>query len=259
MLLHLPGFFRYFNRMKKLVRWVRLSLPFCLLALAATPLAAQINVGIGMQAGYTKMPNANIPVDRYNQSTFFYRPMRHFHWPMGEIYLASLRHGRLLLELNMNSRRNRIAAESFNGSELHHRDVRFTMQAFSFGAGYAAHVQDDFVLYVAGAVDLGYMRWQTRTGPKSSIGRTPYNDSDRSGLLALSAYLKMVFRNNPESITSFSFTPYFHYPLTKFDFFPLNQFLNPMTAAADGNPLLARPWNVGVQVNFDIDLLRFLE
>lgn len=257
--LHLRRFLRYFNRMKQRVLLAILPLMIVLLA-GATPLMAQINVGIGMQAGYTTMPNADVPVDRYNDRGFLYRRMRHFHWPMGEIYLASLRHKRLLLELNMNSRRNRIAAESFNGAELHHRDVRFTMQAISIGAGYALQEKDDFVLYLAGAVDLGVMRMQTRTGPKATINRTPYyTPFPNQGLLALSAYLKLVFRDHAESITSYSFTPFFHYPLTKFDFFNLNQLLNPATALLDGNTLPARPWNVGLQVNFDLDLIRFLE
>jgi hypothetical protein len=257
--LHLRGFLRYFNGMKQRVLLAFLPLIIVLLAGAAAPLAAQINIGIGMQAGYTAMPNANLPVDRYNDRGFLYRQMRKFHWPMGEIYLASLRHNRLLLELSMNSRRNRIAAESFDGAVLNHRDVRFNMQVFGLGAGYAVQEKDDFVLYLAGSVDLGFAKMETRTGPKASIGRTPYYLFQREGLLALSGYLKMVFRNNSESITSYSITPYFQYPLTKFDFFYLNQLLNPATALLDGTTLPARPWNVGLQVNFDLDLLRFLE
>jgi hypothetical protein len=253
--LHLRGFFRYFIRMKHLVRW---ALACMVLALAA-PISAQINVGIGMQAGYTAMPNADRPVDRYNDKGFLYRRMRHFHWPMGEIYLASIRHNRLLLELNMNSRRNRVSAESFNGNVLNRRDVRFTMQSFSFGAGYALQEKDDFVLYLAGAVDVGYAKMQTRTGPKASLNNSPYYLFQREGLLALSAYFKFVFRDHAEAITSYSITPYFHYPLTKFDFFYMNQLLNPADALLDGTTLPARPWNVGLQVNFDLDLLRFLE
>ena len=237
----------------------RLLLLFILLLLAPAALPAQINVGIGMQGGFTSMPNADVVTDRYNSHGFLYRKMRRFHFPIGEIYLASIRHNRWLAELNMNTRRNRVSAESFNGNVLHRRDVRFTMQSFSFGGGYAAVDQDNFVLYLCGAIDLGYMKLSTRQGPKESIGRSPYYMFDRRGMIALSTYLKMVFRSDREAITSYSISPYFHFPLSDFDFVYLNQVLNTQDWTLDGPNPTAPPWNVGLMVNFDRDLLRFLQ
>lgn len=239
-------------------------LPFLLLALACLLLPsrmfAQINVGLGYQQGFFFMPNADKPIDRFNGNGFLYNNMGHFRWPGGEIYSASLRHNGLLLELNLNTKRSRVSAESFSGNDLFRRDIRFSMQGLSLGVGYAAVEQDDFVLYPAAAIDLGYMKMTTRLGPKANIGQVNYQQFDRNGMVALSIYLKMVFRQNAESITSWSLSPYFYYPLKQYDFFVLNQvLLAPSDWYLDGSTLPARPWNVGVALQFDIDLLRFLQ
>ena len=236
----------------KLVLWMLVAIP--------TFVDGQLYVGMGLQAGFDNMPNANIPIDRFNSRAFRYKPMNRFHWPFGEIYEASIRIDRALVSLNLNTRRQRATAKSTSSNGIDQLDVRFSMQSLSLGAGYAAIDKDDFVLYLGGAVDAGYMRLMTRTGPESQIGRIPYNLYRRLPMLAASIFTKFVFRANRESIAVWSLSPYLHIPLRDFDFLPLDQLLNgggsmPVLTT----PLPARPINVGVAFNIDIDLLGFLD
>lgn len=220
----------------------------------------QLFVGVGFQAGFDNMPNANVPVDRYNGTAFHYKPMNRFHWPMGEIYAVSIRSGRGMVELNLNTRRQRATTKNTNSTGIHQQDVRFSMQALSLGTGYAAVDQDAFVLYLGAALDGGYMRLLVRSGPESQISRVNYQLLRRLPMLAGSIFLKMVFRNSRESLSVFSISPYLHVPFRQFDFLPMDQYLNqggfiPILTT----PLPARPINVGVALNFDLDLLGFLD
>ncbi|MEY3442113.1 MAG: hypothetical protein RLZZ519_394 [Bacteroidota bacterium] len=233
-----------------------------LMLMVLTPLVAktQLFVGIGLQAGFDNMPNANIPIDRFNSRAFRYKQMNRFHWPFGEIYEASIRSGRGLVSLNLNTRRQRATAKSTSTNGIDQLDVRFTMQALSLGAGYAAIDKETFVWYLGGAVDAGYMRLLTRSGPSNQIARVPYYLYRRLPMLAITLNTKFVFRGSRESIGVWSLTPYLHIPLRDFDFLPLDQLLNgggsmPILTT----PLPARPINVGVAFNMDIDLLRFLD
>lgn len=231
------------------------------IALSFIPLVgcAQLFVGIGLQAGFGNMPNANIPIDRYNSRAFLYKRMNQFHWPFGEIYEASFRSGRGLVSLNLNTRRQRATAKSTSTNGIDQRDVRFTMQALSLGAGYAAIDNETFVWYLGGALDAGYMRLLTRTGPSNQIARTPYYLYRRLPMLAITINTKFVFRGSRESIGVWSLTPYLHIPLQKFDFLSLEQLLNQGSLQVLTTPLPARPVNVGLAFNIDIDLLRFLD
>jgi hypothetical protein len=238
------------------VFWGLLALCPVLLPLAAKP---QLHAGIGLQAGFNSMPNANIPIDRYNGRAFLYKPMNKFHWPMGEIYEVSIRPGRALLGLNLNTRRQRATAKSTGASGIDQRDVRFSMQALSVRAGYAVTDQETFALYLCGAMDAGYMRLLTRTGPENQINRINYYLFRREPMLAGSIFAKMVFRSARDATTSFSISPCLHIPLRTFDFIYLEQLLNQGTLPTYTSPLPARPVNIGVAFNFDIELLSFLE
>ncbi len=219
---------------------------------------AQLYVGIGLQAGFTNMPNANVPVDRYNARAFLYKRMNRFHFPFGEIYDVSYRSGRALLDLNLNTRRARATAKSTTSTGIQQRDVRFSLQSLSLGAGYAAVDQEKFVMYMGGSVDAGYMRMLTRTAITTQIRATDYYLWRRSPMLALSAFAKMVFRSSPDAMTVTSITLYFQFPLQKFDFLALEQLLNQGSLQPINVPLPARPWNVGVAFSIDLDLLGFL-
>jgi hypothetical protein len=230
-----------------------------LLTLSCIPLwmHGQLYAGIGLQAGFNNMPNANIPIDRYNGRAFLYKPMNRFHWPFGEIYEVSIRPDRALLALNLNTRRQRATAKSTDANGIHQRDVRFSMQALSLGAGYAVVDQETFALYLGGALDAGFMRLLTRTGPENQIHRIDYYLWRRTPMLAGSAFVKMVFRSSREAISVFSLSPYLHVPFQQFDFMYLDQLLNQPNVVLV--PLPARPVNVGVTFNFDLDVLGFLE
>lgn len=232
-----------------------------LLGLLLGPAVAQgqLFVGMGLQLGFGNMPNANIPIDRFNSRAYLYRPMNRFHWPFGEIYEASFRSGRGLVSLNLNTRRQRATAKSTSSNGIDQRDVRFSMQALSLGAGYAVVDEETFALYLGGALDAGYMRLLTRTGPENQISRTDYYLFRRQGMLAVSVFTKMVFRGSRESIAVWSLSPYLHVPLQKFDFLPLEQLLNQGSLQPWTTPLPARAVNVGVAFNIDLDLLGFLE
>jgi hypothetical protein len=236
--------------------WV-ICLFCCLLALPLAG-AAQLYAGVGLQLGFTNMPNANFPIDRYNDRAFLYKPMNQFHWPFGEIYAVSFRPGRLLLDLNLNTRRMRATAKSTDVSGIYQRDVRFVLQSISLGAGYAVVDQEGFALYLGGALDGGAMRLMTRTAQESQIARTPYYLWSRRSLMAGSAFAKCVFRDSREAVTVWSLTPYFQFPFQTFEFLALEQLLNQGYLQTYTSPLPGRPWNVGLAFNFDLELLGFL-
>lgn len=219
---------------------------------------AQLFVGLGYQQGFFNMPEPNVAVDRFNDRGFLFRNLGKFHWPGGEIFSISYRPERLLLELNLNSRRQRISAESFAGSVLQRRDFRFNMQGISLGAGYAVVDEDAFALYLSGAIDVGWMRLSTRLGAKDNINRIDYQLIRRSTLVAGSIYAKFTFRSSRESVSVFSIAPYVHIPTLNFDFTIMNQILNPTEYTLDGT-LSAHPLNFGLMVNFDLDLISILQ
>lgn len=222
----------------------------------ASSAQSQLYVGIGYQQGFWSMKNANVPIDRFNSKGFLVKDYGKFHWPGGEIYSLSYRdEDGLLLELSLNSRRQRITAKSFGGNTLNQRDIRFSMQCISAGGGGALVNNETFVMYLAGSADYGAMRILTRLAPEQSISNANYFVIQRRSLLAASVYLKMVFRGSPESLAVVSLTPYVQYPLQKFDFAFLNQNINPQDWTLDPNPLLARPINAGIQFNVDLDLI----
>ncbi|MEM1000036.1 MAG: hypothetical protein AAGN35_23480 [Bacteroidota bacterium] len=235
---------------------------FCLLfllSLAGTRAVGQLYVGLGYQQGFWVMPNAHVPIDRFNASGFLARDYGKWRWPGGEIYSVSYRNeDGLLLELTMNSRRQRISAESFGGSGLTRRDLRFSMQAFSFAAGSAVINDETFVMYLGGSADLGWMRVLNRLGPKATINNVNYSLLLRQNMVAVSAFLKMVWRSAPDALVVVSLTPYVQYPLQQFDFSFVNRVLNPNTWSEDPDPLLGRPINFGLQFNVDMDLLGIL-
>ena len=222
-------------------------LVFVLLICCASGLKAQLFVGLGYQQGFWVMPNAHIPIDRFNDQGFLVRNYGKWRWPGGEIYNLSYRNeDGLLLELNMNSRRQRISAESFGGNTLNRRDLRFSMQYFSLGAGSALINDETFVMYLAGSADLGWMRLLSRLAPKETINNAQYSLLRRQSSIAVSAYLRMVWRSAPDAPVNVTLSPYIQYPLSNYDFAFLNQMLNPQTWLSDPNPLNARPINFGV-------------
>ena len=229
-----------------------------LMMLSFMQVKAQLYVGLGMQAGFGNMPNANVPVDRFNDRGFLYKRMGKFHFPTGEIYEVSIRPGRLYLGLNLNTKRQRVSAESFDASILIRRDVRFVVQALSLSGGYDLANREDFACYIGAPADFGYMRLLTRFGPKQNIGQYNYNLLGRRSMLAGTAFLKMVFMTDRNAITVWSLTPFVQFPLQKFNFLSMNQTLNTATYQLDGFDLSARPVSVGIALNFDIELLGFL-
>lgn len=237
-----------------------LSFVAILILISASSLSGQLFVGLGLQAGFNNMPNANIPIDKYNDRGFLYKRMNKFHWPFGEIYQASFALDRGIVMLNLNTRRQRATAKSTDAGGIYQRDVRFVMQALSLGGGYALVDQDAFVLYFGGALDFGYMRLLTRSAYTTQINRTDYQLLRREPMIAGSIFFKMVFRSSRDALTSWSLTPYLHVPMKDFDFLYLDQILNVGGSLPyPTTPLPSRPINVGVAFNFDFDLLKFLD
>lgn len=238
---------------------ILLSLLILMILVCSASLRAQLAVGVGLQAGFGNMPNANVPVDKYNALGFLYKRMNKFHWPFGEIYQASFALDRGIVMLNLNTRRQRATAKSTDAGGIHQRDVRFVMQALSLGGGYAVVDQETFAMYFGGALDFGYMRLLTRSAYTTQINRTDYQLLRRDPMIAGSIFVKMLFRSSREAITSWSLTPYLHVPMRDFDFIYMDQILwaGPQTPYPI-TPLPARPINVGISANFDFDLLRFL-
>ncbi len=219
---------------------------------------SQLYVGLGFQAGFNNMPNANIPVDRFNNRGFLSKRMGKFHFPMGGIYEVSIRPDRMLLGLSLNTKRQRVSAESFDANTLIRRDVRFVIQALSLSGGYDLAGQETFACYLGGSLDFGYLRLLTRFGPKENIGQYKYGLLGRRSMIAGTAFLKMVFMTERNAKSVWSLTPYIQYPLQEFNFLIMNQILNTATYQLDGLNLPGRPVNFGVALNFDLELLSFL-
>ncbi len=228
------------------------------MVLVPTTVGAQIYAGIGLQGGFTNMPNANIPINRYNDRAFLYRRMNQFHLPFGEIYEVSFRPDRAIFSLNLNTRRMRATAKSTDAQGIFQRDVRFALQSLSLGAGYAVVDEEKFALYLGASLDAGYMRLSTRTGYTTQINRTNYYLWRRSPLLGVTGFGKMVFRSSRDAVTVYSIMPYVQLPFQNFDFQSLEQLLNQGYLLPYSGPLPARAWNVGVAFNFDLDLIGFL-
>jgi hypothetical protein len=222
------------------------------------PSFGQLYVGLGFQAGFGNMPNANVPVDRFNNRGFLSKRMGKFHFPAGEIYDLSIRPGRLLLGLNLNTKRQRISAESFDANTLIRRDIRFVVQAISVSGGYDLANKETFACYLGGSVDLGYMRLLTRFGPKQNINQYNYGLLGRRSMIAGTAFVKMVFMSSRNATTVWSLSPYVQFPFQQFNFLIMNQVLNTATYQLDGFELFARPTSVGIALNFDLELLNFL-
>lgn len=224
----------------------------------AIPAFGQLYVGLGLQAGYGNMPNANVPVDRFNNRGFLSKKLGKFHFPAGEIYDLSIRPGRLLFGLNLNTKRQRISAESFDANTLIRRDIRFVVQAISISGGYDLANQETFACYLGGSLDLGYMRLLTRFGPKQNISQYNYGLLGRRSMIAGTAFVKMVFMTSRNATTVWSLSPYVQFPIQQFNFLIMNQVLNTATYQLDGFELFARPTSVGLALNFDLELLNFL-
>ena len=222
-------------------------------------LEAQLFVGLGYQQGFWNMENTKLAVNRFNGQGFLFKSLGQFRWPGGEIYAASYRTEEILLELTLNSRRQRISAESFSGNTLMRRDIRFSLQSLTVSAGPAVVDQDDFAMYLCGSLDFGYMRLLTRLAPKINISRANYSVLRRQQMLAVTAFVRMVFRASRESLLTMSLSPYIQYPLQDFDFTILNQILNPQEWVLDPRPLSGRALNFGLTFTFDLDLLGFLD
>jgi hypothetical protein len=238
-------------------RWIFVALLACMAFLPKRS-HAQLYVGIGLQAGYCKMPNADLPIDRYRSRGFFYKQMNHFRFPFGEIYSASYRPDRALFELSLNTRRMRATAKSTDAGGIYQKDIRFSIQSLSLGAGYAFVDAEKFALYLGVSADVGYARLLQRQGYTTQISRTPYGLFRRSPMLSGSLYAKMVFRDSRETISVWSLTPYIQLPFLTFDFQVLDQVLNSGYLTPIAYTLPARPVNVGLAFNFDLDLLGFL-
>ncbi|MEM7037683.1 MAG: hypothetical protein AAF570_11940 [Bacteroidota bacterium] len=220
---------------------------------------SQLKVGLGYQQGFFNMPNANLPVERFNDRGFLFKNMPKMRFPGGEIYSAAYRHDRLLLELTLNTRRARVSAESFDGAILMRRDVRFSVQAFSLGFGYGFVDEEGFALYVCGAIDVGRMSFLSRLGQKETVGRVPYQLFSRSTHTGLGANVRFLWRESKDALITFSLSPYIQYALLTHDFIRMHQLLNPADWHLDGSTFPGRPTNFGVMFQVDIDLLRFLE
>lgn len=229
-----------------------------LLGPMAARLPGQLHAGVGLQLGFSDMPNADAPIDRYNGRAFLYKPMNHFHWPFGEVYELSYRPGRALVSLNLNTRRMRATAKSTDANGIYQRDVRFAMQALSVGAGYAVVDEETFALYLGGALDGGYMRLLTRTGYEDQIQRTDYYLFARQPMLAATVCARLLFRAQRDAVTTTMLSPYFQFPFQTFNFQPLDQLLNQGSLTPANTPYPARAWNVGLSFKVDIDVLGFL-
>lgn len=219
----------------------------------------QLWVGIGGQAGFMNMENANAPVGFYNDKGFLVRRLREFHWPWGLTYSASYRDDGLLLELALNTKRARVSAESASSGSLQRRDHRFTISSLSPGIGYAVVEQPTLLFYLVGSVDVGYMRYLTRLGDKANISRVDYQLRRRQGFLGLTLSTRFVFRFDEDDNTIWTLAPYVQIPFSRFDFVEFNQVLNPLDWQEVGSTLPGLPVNVGVSLSFDLDLLEFLD
>lgn len=244
--------------MKK-TKWMRLGLLGMVMGLFASSGMGQLYVGLGGQAGFMNLENANSAVDFFNAKGFLVRQLREFHWPMGLIYSASYREDGLLLELSLNSKRARVSAESANGSSLQRRDHRFTIHSLSAAIGYALVDNDAFQVYGTAALDLGYMRYLSRIGDKNNINRINYVLYRRERFLGTTLSLRFSFRDSEDDPSIWTIAPYVQIPFKEFDFREFNIVLNPFDWQEVGTTLPARAINAGVVLSFDLDLFEILE
>lgn len=219
----------------------------------------QLFVGIGGQAGFMNLKNANAAVDYFNSKGFLVRQLRQFHWPFGLIYSASYRDNGLLLELSLNTKRARVSAESANGSAIQRRDHRFTISSLSPAVGFAAVDNENAQVYLVGSLDIGYMRYLSRVGDKTNINRINYVLYRRQGFLGTTLSMRFTFRDGEDDPTVWTFAPYIQIPFSEFDFREFNVVLNPLDHQEVGTSLPARPINFGAVLSFDLDLLDLIE
>ena len=219
---------------------IRVWLLAACMGLVASSGMAQLYVGVGGQAGYTNMENANAPVAYFNSQGFLVRQLREFHWPFGLVYAASYREDGLLLELSLNSKRARVSAESANGSSLQRRDHRFTMHSLSAAIGYALVDNEAFQVYGSASLDLGYMRYLSRLGDKNNINRINYILYRRQSFLATTLSMRFVFRDSEDDPSIWTIAPYIQIPFSEFDFREFNIVLNPLDWQQVGTTLPAR-------------------
>lgn len=222
--------------------------------------SGQLFVGLGGQVGYMNMDAANRPVDFFNGKGFLIRNQRQWHWPAGLIYAASYREDGLLLELSLNTKRHRTGAEFAGaGNTISRREHRFVMQSLNAAIGGAVVEKDDFLLYLCGGIDLGIMRYRTRTANKENINRANFNTVNQKRFIGTTLSVRFTFREDKDDYTLWTLAPYVQLPLSKFDFNRFNQVLNPFDSQTVGGDLQGRPVNFGFNLQFDFDLIEFLQ
>ena len=239
---------------------LRRALLLLLVMVAWSATQAQLHVGIGGQAGFTNLSNANAVVDHYNSQGFLVKRLRKPRFPFGLIYGAAYRSDGLLLELALDSKRARVSTESSDGgSTLIRRDVRFTLSSLRASGGYAVVDEPEFQLYLVGGIDLGYARYLTRTGNEATINRANYFLRRRESFLATTLSVWFTFRQGEDAPSSTTFAPYVQLPFTDFSFQDLNRDLNPLDPTAPTGELRDSPLNFGFVFRVDFDLLEILD
>lgn len=223
--------------------------------------SAQLYIGMGGQVGFMNMANANAPVDYFNSKGFLVRRQREFHWPAGLIYSASYKEDGLLLELSLNTKRHRTAAEFLgaNGASIDRREHRFVIQSLSATAGGGVIEEDEFLMFLCASVDFGIMRYRTRTGNPETINRASFFTVNQKRFLGTTLSVRFTFRNAEDDPTHWTFAPYVQLPLAKFDFLRFNQTLNTFDWNQVPGESTARPVNFGMSLAFDLDLLELLQ
>gem|GEM_PF-2320791 len=223
-------------------------------------LSGQLYVGLGGQVGFMNVDAANRPVEFFNSKGFLIRNQREWHWPAGLMYAASYREDGLLLELSLNTKRHRTGAEfAGNGNTIARREHRFVFQTLNAAIGGAVVDEDDFLLYLCGGLDYGFMRYRTRQGNKDNINRANFNTVNQKRFLGTTLSVRFTFREDRDDYTLWTLAPYVQIPLSKFDYSRFNQVLNPFDAQQVGGDLQGRPINFGFNLQFDFDLIEFLQ
>ncbi len=254
--------------MKKLSYYMRshlIYMAFPLLVLLGlgtwSSASGQLYVGLGGQAGFMNMANANAPVDFFNSKGFLIRRLREFHWPAGLIYSAAYKEDGLLLELSLNTKRHRTAAEFLGsgGNSIDRREHRFVIQSLSATVGGAVVDEPELQLYLCGSLDFGMMRYRTRTGNPETINRASFFTVSQQRFLGTTLSLRFTFRNGEDDFTHWTWAPYVQIPFGKFDFQRFNQTLNPFDWNQVPGESTARPINFGMSLSFDFDLIELIQ
>lgn len=225
--------------------------------------SGQLYVGLGGQAGFMNMPNANAPVDFFNSKGFLIRRQREFHWPAGLIYSAAYKDMEegYLIELSLNTKRHRTAAEfaGAGGNSIDRREHRFVIQSLSATAGGAVVNEPTLLLFLCGSLDLGTMRYRTRTGNPETINRANFFTVNQRRFIGTTLSVRFTFRNGEDDFTHWTWAPYIQIPLAKFDFLRFNQTLNTFDWNQVPGESTARPINYGMSLSFDFDLIELIQ